>query len=180
MRAALIALFMPMVVAVAAVGQPPASSLALLRVHASLAEFHQGTVLADEDLFVLRDGSVTGSLTVQPEAECTGCGWNSAVRTAHGTAEQFGALQAALTANQIGLATGGCSVPKPGLDRGSYEVTWYGIARAQPTARRTVFSFQVNAGGATCPEAVASLITAIETYASQAGVPVSDLWQPGS
>ena len=177
-RAAFIAASVALFAAAGAGAQPPPSSLALLRVHASLEEFHQGNVFVDEDLFVLRDGSITGSVAVQLEATCIGCGWNSGIGHGIGTAQQFAALQSALAANTVGIQPGNCVVQKPTVESGTYEITWYGIARTQPFARRNVFAFQVNTDGPLCPPAVAKIITAIETYAFQAGVPVSDFWHP--
>ncbi len=178
MRVAFIAALAALAAAADSDAQPPPSSLALLRVHASLEEFHQGTVFVDEDLFVLRDGSITGSLAVELEATCIGCGWIGGIGHGIGTAHQFATLQEALTANTVGVQAGGCVVQTPTLNRGTYEITWYGIARSHPQARRNVFMFQVNADGPPCPAAVVKIITAIETYAFQAGVPVSDLWHP--
>ncbi len=177
MRAACIAAWVALAAAAQLGAQSP-SSLALLRVHATLEEFHQGAVFVDEDLFVLRDGSITGSLTEQLEATCIGCGWISGIGHGIGTKQQFAALQAALTANTVGIQPGGCAVPKPTTQSGTYEISWYGIARSQPVARRNVFTFQVNGDGPPCPAAVANIITAIETYAFQVGVPVSDFWHP--
>jgi hypothetical protein len=175
MKPTFIAGLVALLVTTAATGQPP-SSRAVLRVHAALTEFHQGKVFADEDLFVLGDGSVTGSLTLSPEETCIGCGWASGIAHGSGTAQQFATLQQVLSTNAVGSQRGGC-VAGAKLGGGTYEITWYGVARVAPLARRNIFVFQVNSDGPPCPASVVKIITAIETYASEAGVPVSDLWK---
>jgi len=167
-----------LLVAAQAAAQEAPSMLALLRVHASLQEFHQGSVFIDEDLFVLRDGSITGSLTEVPAASCVGCGWLSGIVHGLGTAPQFTALGRALGTNAVGSVGGNCNVATPTASFGTYEVTWYGLERGGPAPRRNVFVFQLNADGPPCSVAVTKIITAIETYAFQAGVPVSGLWTP--
>jgi hypothetical protein len=171
-------LVVTLLVAAQAAAQEPPSMLALLRVHASLQEFHQGNVFVDEDLFVLRDGSMTGSLTENAEASCIGCGWISGIVHGFGTAPQFAALERALGANAVGSLGGNCTVPTPKAISGNYEVSWYGLERGGTTPRRNVFVFQLNAEGPPCPAAVTTIVTAIETYAFQAGAPVSGLWTP--
>lgn len=147
----------------------------LIRVHATLLKGSHGFTLLDEDLFIATDGAITGVLSMS----CNGCpssffGWRGETRSGSASAPQVSALRRALVDNRVGIQSGDCLVvANVGLVDGDYEVRWYGRGMRQNT-----FTASVGRPAALppCAPEVGRIIAAIETYATEAGVPHSGFY----
>ncbi|HXO22131.1 MAG TPA: hypothetical protein VOA87_19610 [Thermoanaerobaculia bacterium] len=164
------AMFVVAVGASAAEAAPVPSTVPLLRVHAALRVQTSELGFEDLDYFVFDDGAVTGFLAFIGEVTCSGCPWGGGVGHGSGTAQQFQALRLALGTNTVGFQTGDCEVEAGRVGFGTIEITWYGR-----NTRRNAFLVHVDTGGTRCAPQVANILTAIETYVLQAGVPNSNL-----
>jgi hypothetical protein len=159
----------------AATAQSGPSSTPLLRIHSTLHEIVFGPVALldlDEDLFIRRDGSVSG--IVSEIVENNRSTWvTTGARTTFGSTDKLIALRRAMEASRVGFLTGECALPSQPTGRtfgeGTYELTWYGW-------RRTTILFRIGGSGEPCSSAVAGLVQAVEEYAFSAGLSTTGLW----